>query len=69
MKNTLQDERLAKNFSEDDKRVIEESCARGLKFVANATDAEHDEYDAKQKELENKYNPIMMRVYQQAGVS
>jgi L1 cell adhesion molecule like protein len=29
--------------------------------------AEPEEIEAKQKEVEGKYNPIMMRVYQAAG--
>jgi len=35
--------------------------------VTNAGDASADEFEKKQKELEAKYNPIMMRVYQAAG--
>ena len=33
----------------------------------NASDAGAEEFEKKQKELEAKYNPIMMRVYQAAG--
>ena len=35
--------------------------------MTNAGDASADEFEKKQKELEAKYNPIMMRVYQAAG--
>jgi len=67
MKNTLTDEKLQTKFTADDVRVIEECSAAGLQFVQSAGDAEASEFEAKQKELEAKYNPIMMRVYQAAG--
>lgn len=67
MKNTLTDEKLSSKFTADDKKTIEELSANGLQFVNNATEASAEEFEAKQKELEAKYNPIMMRVYQAAG--
>jgi len=67
MKNTLNDEKLRDKFTAEDKKLIEETSANGLQFVANAQEAEASEFEAKQKELEAKYNPIMMRVYQAAG--
>lgn len=67
MKNTLSDEKLASKFTADDKKTIEELSANGLQFVNSSTDASAEEFEAKQKELEAKYNPIMMRVYQAAG--
>lgn len=67
MKNTLSDEKLSSKFTADDKKTIEELSANGLQFVNNATEASAEEFEAKQKELEAKYNPIMMRVYQAAG--
>ena len=67
MKNTLVDEKLASKFTEDDKKTIDDLSANGLQFVMNATEASAEEFEAKQKELETKYNPIMMRVYQAAG--
>jgi len=67
MKNTLNEEKLASKFTADDKKVIEDLSANGLQFVNNAGEASAEEFEAKQKELEAKYNPIMMRVYQAAG--
>jgi len=67
MKNTLIDEKLASKFTADDKKTIEDLSANGLQFVNNAGEASAEEFEAKQKELEAKYNPIMMRVYQAAG--
>lgn len=67
MKNTLNDEKLKEKFTEDDKKVIEETSAAGLQWLEGNANAEPEEIEAKQKELEGKFNPIMMRVYQAAG--
>jgi len=67
MKNTLNDEKLKDKFTEDDVKVIEETSKDGLQWLESNPNAEAEEIEAKQKELEGKYNPIMMRVYQAAG--
>jgi len=36
-------------------------------FCATNSEAEIEEFEQKQKELEVRYNPIMMKVYQAAG--
>jgi heat shock 70kDa protein 1/2/6/8 len=69
MRNTLQDEKLALHFTSDDKKTIEDLSSNGLQFVTNAQEASAEEFEAKQKELEAKYNPIMMRVYQASGTA
>ena len=66
MKNTLNEEKLKTHFTEDDKRVIESASAEGLQFL-ESDPADAAAIEAKQKELEAKFNPIMMRVYQAAG--
>jgi len=66
MKNTLNDEKLKTHFTDDDKKVIEETANEGLQFI-ESDPAEGEAFEAKQKELEAKFNPIMMRVYQAAG--
>ena len=67
MKNTLNDEKLKEKFTEDDKKVIEDASKEGLQWLESNQMAEPEEIEAKQKEIEAKYNPIMMRVYQAAG--
>jgi len=63
MKNTLNEEKVKEKFTEEDKQVIEDTSKEGLQFLESNPDAEAGEYEAKQKELEAKFNPIMMRVY------
>jgi len=64
MKNTLNDEKLKDVFTEDEKKTIEETSKEGLQWLEGNADADADAIEGKQKELEAKYNPIMMRVYQ-----
>merc|ERR1712213_197780 len=61
MKNTLNEEKLKAHFTDEDKQTIEAAANEGLQFLESDPDAEAIE--AKQKELEAKFNPIMMRVY------
>ena len=67
MKNTLNDEKLKDKFSDEDKTTIEDISKEGLQFLEGNPDASTEEMEAKQKELEGKFNPIMMKVYQAAG--
>jgi len=67
MKNQLGDEKLSVKFTPEDKATIEAASADGLQFVNSATEASKEDYDAKMKELEGKFNPIMMRIYQETG--
>jgi len=70
MKNQLDDEKMKDKFTDDDKKVIQEGCAETLQWLETAgNDAEVpiEEFETKQKDLEGKFNPIMMRVYQAAG--
>merc|ERR550514_1032465 len=65
MKNTLQEEMLKDAFTEDEKKTIEETSKEGLQWLEGQ--AEADAIEGKKKELEAKFNPIMMRVYQATG--
>jgi heat shock protein 1/8 len=67
MKNTLVDEKLKTVFTEDEKKTIETQAEAGIKWIEVNPDADADAIAGKQKEIEAKYNPIMMRVYQAAG--
>jgi L1 cell adhesion molecule like protein len=66
MKNTLNEQKLQAHFTEEDKKVIEDTAAEGLQFCESDPES-HEAFEKKQKELEARFNPIMMRVYQAAG--
>jgi L1 cell adhesion molecule like protein len=67
MKNTLNDEKLKEVFTEEEKKTVQETSAEGLQWLEGNQEADADAIEGKQKELEAKFNPIMMRVYQQTG--
>ena len=67
MKNTLNDEKLKSTFTTDEINTIEEASKEGLQWLEGNADADADAVAGKQKELEAKFNPIMMRVYQATG--
>lgn len=67
MKNTLVDEKLREKFTEDDKKIIEDSAKEGLQWLESNAMAEPSEIEAEQKKLEAKFHPIMTRIYQAAG--
>jgi len=64
---TLNDEKLKDKFTDNDKKQINEKTNEVLKWSTDHPAASKEEYDSKIKELEGKFNPIMMRVYQDSG--
>merc|ERR1711968_166139 len=67
MKNTLNEEKLKEAFTDEDKTTIQSTADEGLQWLEGNQDAEADVIEGKKKELEAKFNPIMMRVYQATG--
>jgi len=47
MKNSINDEKLREKISEEDKQIIEDSCAEGLQYLESNQDASVEEYEAK----------------------
>ncbi len=67
MRNTLNDEKLREKFTEDDKKLIEDLSKEGLKWIEDNPVAEPSEIEAEQKKIEDKFYPIMTRIYQAGG--
>ena len=67
VRQTVNDAKLKDKFSEDEKKQIEGKVDEVLKWVNDNPAAAKDEYDSKMKEIEGIFNPIMQKVYQQAG--
>ena len=61
------EEKLKDKFTEDEKKDLNEHVDKALKWMNDHPAAEKEEYEAQVKDLEAKFNPIMMRVYQEAG--
>merc|ERR1712211_175875 len=53
--------------AEDDKRMIISKCEEAVKWLDGNQLAEVDEFQDKQKEVEAVCNPIITKMYQQAG--
>lgn len=67
VKNTLNDDKISSKFTDEDKQVIEDLSKEGLQFLESNPDADASALEAKQKELEAKFAPIMQRIYQQGA--
>jgi len=67
MKSTLDDKNISEKIPQDDKNKISETCNEALNWLDNNQTAEVDEFKDKQKEVESVCNPIITKLYQQAG--
>merc|ERR1711912_218962 len=65
MKNTMNDEKLKGKVSEEDKATIMGKVEETIKWLDANQENEKEEYEAKQKELEEICNPIMQKMYSQ----
>merc|ERR1712086_287648 len=69
LKNTLDDDEkgVADNISAEDKKELEDMIDETLDWMDNNPEADKEDYDEKQKEVEQIANPIMRNVYAGAG--
>jgi len=65
LKNQLEDDEngLADKISSEDKKELQDMIDEALDWIEKNPDAEKEEYDEKQKEVENVANPIMRNMY------
>merc|ERR1712054_736792 len=70
LKNTLEDEEkgIADKLSEEDKEKIEEVVKETLEWLDDNQEAEKEEFEARQKELEQIANPIIQKFTKQVLV-
>jgi len=67
LRNSIREEKLASKISEDDKRTLDGAVDEAIAWLDSNPSAEKEEYEEKQKALEGKANPIMMKLYGSAG--
>jgi L1 cell adhesion molecule like protein len=67
LRNTLTDEKVAGKLEAGDKKKLEDAIQEAISWLDNNQEAEKDEYEHKQKTLEEVANPIMMKLYGAAG--
>jgi len=65
LKNTLEDDEkgLADKISPEDKKELQDMIDETLDWMEENPEAEKEDYDDKQKEVENLSNPIMRQMY------
>jgi len=67
MKTTLDDEKVKDKISEDDRKAIADKCDEAIKWLDANQLAEVEEFTAQQKEVEGVCNPIITKLYADAG--
>merc|ERR1711988_1237259 len=67
MKSTMDEEKVKSAISDSDKKKVEDKCDECIKWLDANQMAEKDEYEEKQKEVEQVCNPIIQNLYQGAG--
>lgn len=67
MKSTMEDEKLKDKISEADKNTVIEKCNEVIRWLDANQLAEKEEFEHKQKELEQICNPIVTKLYQAGG--
>merc|ERR1712121_7942 len=67
MKTTIEDEKVKDKVPEEDRNKILEACNEAIKWLDANQLGEKEEYEHKQKEIEQICNPIITKMYQAAG--
>jgi len=67
MKSTIEEEKLKDKIPEDDRKKVLDKVTDALRWLDSNQLAEKEEFEAKQKELEEICNPIITKLYQSAG--
>lgn len=67
MKATLDEDNLKGKIADADKTLILDKCDETIKWLDGNQFAEKEEFEHKQKELEQVCNPIITKLYQSAG--
>mmetsp|Transcript_111211 Transcript_111211/g.354214 ORF Transcript_111211/g.354214 Transcript_111211/m.354214 type:complete len:643 (-) Transcript_111211:167-2095(-) len=69
LRNSIQEEKIQGKLEQGDKARLETAIQETLAWLDRNQLAEKEEFEAKQKELEDVANPIMMKVYREAAGS
>jgi len=67
VRNTTEDEKFKDKFAEEDKTTILDKVKECQAWLDSHQDASAEEYEAKNKELETTFQPIMSKIYQSMG--
>jgi len=67
MKSTVEDDKFKDKISEEDRTKILDTCNETIKWLDMNQLGEKEEYEHKQKEIEQVCNPIITKMYAAAG--
>lgn len=67
IRNTLDDAKFKDLIKDEDKQKIQAEVKKTIDWVDNNPNAEREEYDAKKKELDDLWKPIITKAYGQGG--
>merc|ERR1719326_2711405 len=67
MRNTLDDEKFKELIKDDDKKKVRDMVKETIDWVDANPNAEREEYEAKKKEIEEVWRPIITAAYGGAG--
>ncbi|ORX82503.1 hsp71-like protein [Anaeromyces robustus] len=67
LRNSIQDEKIASKIEAADKEKLDKLINETIEWLDHNQEATKEEYEHRQKQLEEAANPIMMKIYQAAG--
>ena len=67
LKNTINDEKVRDKFSDEDREALEKASQETLDWLDEHPEEKAEVYEERQKEMEAISNPIMTKMYSQAG--
>jgi len=67
IKNSLNDEKVKDKVDPEDRKIVEEACTETTTWLEANQNATYEEIESKRKSLEEKLQPIMMKIHQAGG--
>jgi len=67
VRSSLKDDKIKDKFSSEEKTSLEAAVASALQWIEANPEAHAEEFEAKQKEIESVFNPVITRIYQETG--
>jgi L1 cell adhesion molecule like protein len=67
LRNSMEEEKLKDKIPAEDKEKVEKKITETIEWLENHPESEKEEYEERQKALEEVANPVLMAAYQAAG--
>ncbi len=64
VRQTIKDDKLKDKITDEEKKQCEDVAGTAEQWLTSNQDATKDEYDAKKKEVETVFQPIITKIYQ-----